>query len=739
VILTLIKSYLFKQLNDGIGLPLAYPLFFRLSLVGLYHFLCPAENLRLGKLKELQAFEKYLLTSNAIKLVISSTTSFASWFQHIGFKQFVGCFALRKVVKSNLAAMRYIAFGTLFWVSLKSVLLAQNMVPNAGFENNAPIRCMGCQIDEIHRLIPPWKSLGFFPQPHSKDYEFTPDEVRKGWNAERYQPFRGKGMVAIPFYGASEAVLNGKSGYLTARVEPPLERGRLYELSFWVKIKDNFPRSSADGPGKYDYLKHFGASFANQPFKLTLAGQNLIVDDTPFLLDTLAFGDWRKVRYFIRAQTDLNYIIFGWFQNYRRPAVTADFGYLLRYEYFLDEITVKPADEGVADPARTYNFPNFSLRSKPLPIASPPSSISIYFDFGADTLDGAARLALDDFIKQAKAQPRLVYQIKGHTDSIGQTHQALSHRRAARVRDYLVETGGLPSFRFELSAEGSTAPAADNTSEAGRALNRRADIAASPLKLDQQLYRLASQAALNGIFDTAFLYLGLWQYHADADEQILLLYDPELSALHDDRRWQSVARRVRASFDKYAEAKLAYRLARLYCDDQVYGSIGDDYKAAKGYAPAAYDLDYGAMREKWAASTDGQAQMALNGRIADSILTNSGWPPPERVGIRQSVAIIHAILHSEDIPLHKKHLPLLDRAFREGKLEGKWYATVVDRILEAEQGVQRYGTTYYPSPDDPMHFTMGPLEAPEQVDSLRATVNMAPLRLWEFWVVPDED
>lgn len=130
--------------------------------------------------------------------------------------------------------------------------------------------------------------------------------------------------------------------------------------------------------------------------------------------------------------------------------------------------------------------------------------------------------------------------------------------------------------------------------------------------------------------------------------------------------------------------------------------------------------------------------MDLNGRIADSILTAYSWPAPERVGLRQSIALVYAILHAEDIPQHKRHLPLLAKAFREGKLKGSWYATVIDRIVESEQGVQRYGTTYSPSPDDPLHFTIGPLEDDERVDSLRATVNMPPLRLREFWVTPKE-
>ena len=77
--------------------------------------------------------------------------------------------------------------------------------------------------------------------------------------------------------------------------------------------------------------------------------------------------------------------------------------------------------------------------------------------------------------------------IEGHTDSIGTDdyNQALSERRAASVRDWLSEHGGLTDAAFTTAGFGSSNPVAPNTNEDGsdnpfgRQQNRRVDIVAS--------------------------------------------------------------------------------------------------------------------------------------------------------------------------------------------------------------------------------------------------------------------
>lgn len=67
--------------------------------------------------------------------------------------------------------------------------------------------------------------------------------------------------------------------------------------------------------------------------------------------------------------------------------------------------------------------------------------------------------------------------VVGHTDSIGSTsyNQALSQRRAAAAADYL-QSRGADTNTMNIYGAGENQPVADNSTEAGRAQNRRTEI-----------------------------------------------------------------------------------------------------------------------------------------------------------------------------------------------------------------------------------------------------------------------
>ena len=70
--------------------------------------------------------------------------------------------------------------------------------------------------------------------------------------------------------------------------------------------------------------------------------------------------------------------------------------------------------------------------------------------------------------------PELCYEVQGHTDSTGtpESNQKLSERRAKAIVDKLVELGISPS-RLTAVGKGQFSPIADNSTEEGRAKNRR--------------------------------------------------------------------------------------------------------------------------------------------------------------------------------------------------------------------------------------------------------------------------
>lgn len=105
-----------------------------------------------------------------------------------------------------------------------------------------------------------------------------------------------------------------------------------------------------------------------------------------------------------------------------------------------------------------------------------PSDIS--FAVGSSELMPGLRPVLDQFASGLDAQT--LVRVVGHTDSTGSDaiNVPLSVQRAQSVRDYLVARG-VPASRILIDGVGSSNPIADNTSEAGRARNRRVEIVLS--------------------------------------------------------------------------------------------------------------------------------------------------------------------------------------------------------------------------------------------------------------------
>jgi len=104
-----------------------------------------------------------------------------------------------------------------------------------------------------------------------------------------------------------------------------------------------------------------------------------------------------------------------------------------------------------------------------------PSDVS--FDVGRADIKPNLRPILDRFAQELVANPAATVRIIGHTDSTGSdaVNNPLSVNRAAAVRDYVV-TRGVASQRIAIDGRGSREPIADNSTEAGRARNRRVEI-----------------------------------------------------------------------------------------------------------------------------------------------------------------------------------------------------------------------------------------------------------------------
>ena len=77
---------------------------------------------------------------------------------------------------------------------------------------------------------------------------------------------------------------------------------------------------------------------------------------------------------------------------------------------------------------------------------------------------------------------RTLVDVNGHTDSTGDDNHnyRLSERRALSVANYLTSQGNDPR-RFSVLGFGETQPIASNSTESGRAQNRRVEIQLAPI------------------------------------------------------------------------------------------------------------------------------------------------------------------------------------------------------------------------------------------------------------------
>jgi outer membrane protein OmpA-like peptidoglycan-associated protein len=97
----------------------------------------------------------------------------------------------------------------------------------------------------------------------------------------------------------------------------------------------------------------------------------------------------------------------------------------------------------------------------------------IEFASASAAIDAASAPLLDRLAHQARACPGVV-RIEGHTDLIGrgEFNRGLSEARAAAVRDALIARG-VPAERLRAQGFGARRPIADNSTDSGRARNRR--------------------------------------------------------------------------------------------------------------------------------------------------------------------------------------------------------------------------------------------------------------------------
>jgi outer membrane protein OmpA-like peptidoglycan-associated protein/Mg-chelatase subunit ChlD len=144
-----------------------------------------------------------------------------------------------------------------------------------------------------------------------------------------------------------------------------------------------------------------------------------------------------------------------------------------------------------------YTPPSYGVHSVTLKLCLPNETVSatgtydntpnigdiakmdVYFDLNSSQLLPTSSESIDNAVTLLKAFPKLSFEVRGHTDSTNNTkdpefNTKLSQKRAEIVKAALIKKG-ISNARIKAIGYGATMPVADNSSEDGRALNRRTE------------------------------------------------------------------------------------------------------------------------------------------------------------------------------------------------------------------------------------------------------------------------
>jgi OmpA-OmpF porin, OOP family len=101
----------------------------------------------------------------------------------------------------------------------------------------------------------------------------------------------------------------------------------------------------------------------------------------------------------------------------------------------------------------------------------------IHFDTGKAAIQPDSETVLNEIVKLLQQTPDLKLRIEGHTDNQGNAaaNQALSEKRAQAVVSWLT-AHGIAVARLSAKGLGQTQPVSDNSTEDGRAKNRRVEL-----------------------------------------------------------------------------------------------------------------------------------------------------------------------------------------------------------------------------------------------------------------------
>lgn len=387
---------------------------------------------------------------------------------------------------------------TLFISAFQSIVTAQNLVTNGGFERQLPKQAgvwqtppSACQFasasDIVNSSAEAWKTFEVqtpdllvwdsiagcpaFPKPHKGN---------RMMGLIMYHPFQD-GQFAFDYHELIQGTL-----------AKPLEKGKTYRISFWVYTNDSlgtlhlnqvYGRSSKIRP---TFCGNFGFYFSDARINTK---ENFMLSQLDFavrpqvnltqIIETK--GQWRKISMAFKAdRSGYKYFLFGNFFSDAVTLINMDDEARMNLEVKNETLAFWQKNKRIA----YYLFDDFSI------VADENAAIeqsllvdknyimpdALLFDFGKAELRPEAENALQQLAQVLLKNPSLKFEIGGHTDNVGNesSNQTLSEQRAQNVYNALISKK-ISDAQLSWKGYGKTRPTAPNDTEEGRQKNRRVE------------------------------------------------------------------------------------------------------------------------------------------------------------------------------------------------------------------------------------------------------------------------
>jgi outer membrane protein OmpA-like peptidoglycan-associated protein len=200
---------------------------------------------------------------------------------------------------------------------------------------------------------------------------------------------------------------------------------------------------------------------------------------------------WKKISGVFEVNEEMNYILIGNFYHDNKTEISEFPEGEGGAYYYIDDVTVrraKPGENLSARPPRSIPPPpkiilqkaeivstkEIKLDSIDYKVGNTITLDNIEFEFDKATLLPRSKMELNKLVDIMTDYPHLGILIGGHTDNVGsdEYNMNLSKLRAKSVLDYLIERNVEP-HRLKYEGYGSSRPIASNSTDQGRAINRR--------------------------------------------------------------------------------------------------------------------------------------------------------------------------------------------------------------------------------------------------------------------------